>query len=723
MAEDHRLEELLDLWEENRAQGRDIPAEKLCRDCPELLPQIRRKLRALRGMGWLEGAPPGIHSQSTLNPGAEESHPQNKQARVPETLGEYTLLEPIGAGGMGQVFKARHRRMDRIVALKVLSPQTVSSVDSVRRFQREVKAAAKLVHPNIVTAYDAGESGDIHFLVMEFVDGTDLHRYVNEHGPMAVEQTVDCILQAARGLEYAHRQGVIHRDIKPGNLLLTPDGAVKILDMGLARLDSSGGDEPLTGTGVLMGTVDYLAPEQADNAGKVDHRADIYSLGCTLYFLLTGHAVYKGKDTIQKIMAHLNAPIPSLRDARPEAPRALDAIFQEMVAKDAEQRYQSMTKLVNSLTRLRNERSEDKSSQTKNRFLSLRGAFLAGSGAVLLGMALFLGRAFFGPTKLGEDPAKQAKLPHNTTPELPTDRAEALPERAKPTSSFEKTKAPAITEKASPPVESKPLTEVPDKTKRTSDTSPPIEPVLANPSAYDKQRLSFDHLRLIALDQEGRLGHRALIVVTNKGTLVTKVNGFEFYVPSSWVNKLEREVRPGTQNYPVRITCTMETWHAGNTPFWRAKAHEIQFYGTDGTIQKSVSEDNEGTEVVAIKAALESPQAYVGRVLQLDHLTLSGQMGPLGSIGNRNLTLKTDTGVMLVLDEEAPKGFSCYAPPELAAKLEQEMKPDSRYRVRIICKVQRWGGRNQRPYFWRGRVQEVQFYGLDGTIQKIVTGN
>lgn len=219
---------------------------------------------------------------------------------------------------------------------------------------------------------------------------------------------------------------------------------------------------------------------------------------------------------------------------------------------------------------------------------------------------------------------------------------------------------------------------------------------------------------------KGRLGHRALTVVTDKGTLVSKDKpndkGFEFYVPSTWVSKLEREVRPGMQNYPVRITCTMERWTSGDGPFWRAKVHEIQLYGPDGTIQKSVSDD-----AVAIEEVLKNPGAYVGRVLVLDHLTLLGQMGPPGTIRNCNLTLETETGVVFVRDEQVPKGFSCYAPPELAAKLEQEMQSASRYRVRIVCKVEYWGGSNQKPRFWRGRVKEVQFYGPDGKIQKTIS--
>src|SRR5262249_32836498 len=220
------------------------------------------------------------------------------QPGVPADLSNhptYEVLQLLGQGGMGAVYKARHKVMDRVVALKVINATLLGSNSSVERFHREVKAAAKLHHPNIVTAHDAGQAGNTHFLVMEFVEGTDLGKYVAQKGPLPVAHACHFIRQAALGLQHAHEHGMVHRDIKPSNLMLTAKGVVKVMDFGLARLTQEGaGSAGLTGENVVMGTADYIAPEQAQDAHKADIRADIYSLGCALYHLLAGRPPFGG---------------------------------------------------------------------------------------------------------------------------------------------------------------------------------------------------------------------------------------------------------------------------------------------------------------------------------------------------------------------------------------------------------------------------------------------
>jgi serine/threonine protein kinase len=283
-------------------------------------------------------------------------------------LGNYVLLDRIGRGGMGQVYKARHRRLDLIVALKILPSATKKSEGALKRFEREARTMARLAHPNIVTVYDADEAEGIHFFVMEYVSGSDLSAVIKKHGPLRIAQAIDYTLQAAEALEYAHRQGIIHRDVKPANLLLHPNGTIKVLDMGLARIDESPGDgeaaqdkvrqgsqatkgknESLTRSGAILGTADYMAPEQAIDSREADHRADIYSLGCTLYFLLTGRTVYPGKTLLQKMIAHCEQPIPSLCDDRPDVSETLNGVFRRMIAKSPEERYRSMSDVLAAL--------------------------------------------------------------------------------------------------------------------------------------------------------------------------------------------------------------------------------------------------------------------------------------------------------------------------------------------------------------------------------------
>jgi len=267
-------------------------------------------------------------------------------------VGNYVILGKLGQGGMGVVFKARHRRLGRVGALKLLPPSFARDRDAVMRFRREVEAAGKLKHPNLVAAQDADEDRGVHFLVMDYVEGHDLDRMVRDRGPMAVTQAVDCLIQAARGLEAAHAQGIIHRDIKPANLMLDSSGTVRVLDLGLARIVDAANPYGkstkgrLTQSGMYMGTVDYMAPEQAEDSHRVDHRADIYSLGCTLYYLLTGQEPFMGETVLKKLMAHMERPAPSLRHARRDVPSSLDAAYLSMMAKRPEDRPASMTEVV-----------------------------------------------------------------------------------------------------------------------------------------------------------------------------------------------------------------------------------------------------------------------------------------------------------------------------------------------------------------------------------------
>lgn len=267
-------------------------------------------------------------------------------------LGNYIVQDKIGQGGMGLVVKARHRVMQRLVAIKLLSTTTMKSTDAVRRFHREVEAAARLNHPNIVTAFDADQANGTHFLVMEYVDGCNLAHLVRNQGPLSIKRAIEFLLQAGRGLEYAHAHGIVHRDIKPGNLLIDRSGVVKILDLGLARQQNDDQASDLTGSGQIMGTIDYMAPEQAVNTRSADYRSDIYSFGCTLWYLLTGHSVYDGDTALAKLLAHRDNPIPPLLGTSVELsyanPRAviIDRILRKILAKNPDQRYQSMAEVL-----------------------------------------------------------------------------------------------------------------------------------------------------------------------------------------------------------------------------------------------------------------------------------------------------------------------------------------------------------------------------------------
>lgn len=260
------------------------------------------------------------------------------------TFANYLLVEQLGSGASGHVFKGKHKTSGRLAAIKVLAAETAADPKALKRFQREVEAAGRLAHKNIVQSFDAGEWNGQHYLVMDYVDGCDMASLVKSGGPLKVETACGYIVQAAQGLRYAHEQGVVHRDIKPGNLLLDKNGAVRILDLGLVRFSDSG--DGLTATQQVMGTVDYMSPEQAADTKRADARCDIYSLGATLWYFLMGKKLYEAKGVVERIMLHRSAPIPSLCEARPEVPRWVDDVFRKMVAKRVDDRFQTMADVI-----------------------------------------------------------------------------------------------------------------------------------------------------------------------------------------------------------------------------------------------------------------------------------------------------------------------------------------------------------------------------------------
>ena len=273
-------------------------------------------------------------------------------------MGKYQILEKIGAGGMGQVYKAYHSGTGRIVAIKVILSKSKIDPEVIRRFEREVKAAAKLVHQNIITVFDADQINGRVFMVMEYIKGNDLAEIILKKGKLSIVESVKYIIQTANGLKYAHDQGVIHRDIKPGNIIVGTDGSVKIVDMGLAKIETDSNQEDismLTGATSIMGTVDFMSPEQGFSSRDVDARADIYSLGATLFYLLTGKFMYAGNSAFAKLLAHRESPIPSLCSARPGIPIELGNLFTKMVAKNAVDRFQSMAEVILALSSLGNQ--------------------------------------------------------------------------------------------------------------------------------------------------------------------------------------------------------------------------------------------------------------------------------------------------------------------------------------------------------------------------------
>ena len=306
------------------------------------------------GMGGPTGVTPtmGGPGGSTL-PNAGFNFPGAAAYPAAHTqLGEYELIEKLGEGGMGAVYRARHVRLGREVALKALSPTHLKDHRALVRFDREMRAVGAVDHPNVVRAMDAREIGGTRFLVMEFVDGMELSDVVRHVGPLAVPDAAELIRQAACGLLAAHEHGLVHRDIKPSNLMVTRQGWVKLCDLGLAPFAMDLGEEEVTGTGQAMGTPDFMAPEQIANSRRVDIRADIYSLGCTFYKLVTGWAPFTGPEyrtAVQKMMAHTDKAPPAVDLIRKDIHPDLVAVINRMMAKDPSKRFATPAELVAAL--------------------------------------------------------------------------------------------------------------------------------------------------------------------------------------------------------------------------------------------------------------------------------------------------------------------------------------------------------------------------------------
>ena len=295
---------------------------------------------------------------------ARAAYESPAEADIPEVPIElqnhprYQVLEVIGKGGMGVVFRAEHRMMQRSVALKVINRKFTSNRTAIERFQQEVRSAAKLTHPNIVAAHDAEQAGELHFLVMEFVEGKNLAQWVQRRGVLTVVQACNAIRQVCLGLQHAHDHGMIHRDIKPQNLMLAKNGKVKILDFGLARLEQPSAsvsqtaktEMSLTAEGMLLGTPDFMAPEQAADASSADARSDIYSLGCTLFYLLAGRAPFDAGSFTEMISGGIQRQMTALKSLRSDLSPELNRLIAKMTAQQPEHRFRSAADVADALT-------------------------------------------------------------------------------------------------------------------------------------------------------------------------------------------------------------------------------------------------------------------------------------------------------------------------------------------------------------------------------------
>jgi serine/threonine protein kinase len=330
-----------------------------CPDCCKAVAALSGDdfLGRLRQAHGLSGTPAPAKPLSDAARAPEPSASQTPIPNLPPELADnpqYEVLRELGRGGMGVVYLARHRLSGRLEVLKVMNKHLLARPGSRERFLREIQSAARLDHPNVVKMYTALEMGELMVLVMEYVEGESLAEYVKRQGPLPVAHACYYVQQAALGLQHAYEKKMVHRDIKPQNLILSREGKkhiVKVLDFGLAKATREKAEQTeLTGEGAMLGTPDFVAPEQTLDAANADIRADIYSLGCTLYYLLTGAAPFKGRSLYEVLQAHHSMEAKPLNLIRPEIPEELAAVVRKMMAKEPAKRYQTPAEVVQALS-------------------------------------------------------------------------------------------------------------------------------------------------------------------------------------------------------------------------------------------------------------------------------------------------------------------------------------------------------------------------------------
>ena len=266
------------------------------------------------------------------------------------SLGPYRLDQFVGGGGMGAVFRALDTTLDRVVAVKVLSRQQSNDEEMLKRFRNEAQSAARLDHENIGRVHAVGSDDGWHYIVFEFIEGTNLRDVVVKEGPFDLARTIDVTIQVADALEHASQRDVVHRDIKPSNIIITPTGRARVVDMGLARLHHMAGDQDLTVSGMTLGTFDYISPEQARDPRSADVRSDLYSLGCTVFFMLVGRAPFANGTMVQKLLQHQQDPPPAIEALRPDVPKRFAQVLDRLMEKNPKDRYQRPADLVADLT-------------------------------------------------------------------------------------------------------------------------------------------------------------------------------------------------------------------------------------------------------------------------------------------------------------------------------------------------------------------------------------